>query len=328
MQVVDNIKFEKFYDSADYTAQAQRHTEIALERTEIDKIQEQLQHDDVDLQFSLDVMNQITESAVDETKNTAENEQLQKHLKSLADNDGDLGAANSLAVMYFVGNNINNAVKYFQMASDLGHPAAGRNLAIVLETTKGADIDLEKVFKLYESSASKNDVIALNNLGCCYMLGEGTELNYKKAVQCFEEAVKRKDKLAMVNLGDCFLLGNGVTKNLKKAYQLFSEGAEMGVPTAIRKVAECYLDGLGTEKNTSEALRYFKMAADAGDEKSARQYEALNDKLTPQKHNTIDDIFAEAKKTADKANEKNAKDTAEKTKAEPNKFRKEQRHEL
>lgn len=205
-----------------------------------------------------------------------ENQQL---LRKKADEDNDIIAANTLAVTYYASNNVDGAIKYFKKAVKENYSPAKRNLAIALEA-KG-DKNLSKIFTLYKE-ASEDDVIALNNLGCCYINGEGTEINAQKAVECFKLAARRNDELSKINLGDCYALGIGVRKNLENAYKCYKEAAKVGNIIALNKIAECYLNGYGIEKNVEKAIKCYELAYKNGDMKSTKKIE--NIKATQKKH--------------------------------------------
>jgi hypothetical protein len=247
-------------------------------------------------------------SEADEAVNTPDieatededNESLIKRLTAMADVNEI--ACNELGVIHYFDKNIDQAVEYFEKASDMGYSVAKRNLAIALENNNSEQD--EKIFKLYQEAAEQGDVISLNNLGCCYMSGDGVEENIKKAVQCFEKAAEQGDELAKINLADCYAIGNGVRQNQNKAYKLYKEAAEFGNPTALKRVAECYLKGEGVTQNFRNALDCFHKAALKGDAEAQRMFERLAEKASPNKH-SIDERLAAAEAKAAERNEQN-----------------------
>lgn len=191
-------------------------------------------------------------------------------LKSRAESE-DVTAMNELGVVYFSLGDTSEAEKYFGQAAATGNYIAQRNLAITMENTNSDN--LGKIFELYDSAAAGNDVMAINNLGCCYLNGEGTVQDYGKAVKCFERAAELKDNLALLNLATCYSFGLGIDKNLQKALELYKQAADIGNNTAVKMIADCYYHGRGVKQNTKEALKYYKAAAKAGDKDSAKMVE-------------------------------------------------------
>lgn len=196
--------------------------------------------------------------------------------------DTDPAACNELAVVYYLENDIDLAIKHFEKASEMGSTAAQRNLAIAMEQNNSSD--LERIFELYSKAAEQADAVALNNLGCCYLNGDGTEEDIKKAIVCFEKAATKGDVLAKLNLADCYAIGNGVRYNPKKAFKLYKEASVDDNITALKRVAECYLSGQGTPQSFKEALYYYSKAADLGDAEGIAMYNKLNEKLSPEKY--------------------------------------------
>lgn len=240
-----------------------------------------------------------TEANTDELEDE-DNENIKKRLQAMADINEI--ACNELGVIHYFDNNIDQAVEYFEKSSDMGYPVAKRNLAIALENNNSTQT--EKIFSLYSEAAEKGDIIALNNLGCCYLSGDGVEEDVKKAIKCFEEAAQQGDELAKINLADCYAIGNGVRRNLNKAYKLYNDAAELGNPIALKRLAECYLNGQGVTQNFRNALECYHKAALKGDEDAQKMFDKLAEKASPNKH-SIDERIADAKARADERNDEN-----------------------
>ncbi|MCD7905388.1 MAG: sel1 repeat family protein [Clostridiales bacterium] len=116
-----------------------------------------------------------------------DNQTLTDFLKLRAE-ENDIPSVSTLAVLYYSQNKVDEAMPLFETAANAGYAEAERNLAIVLEI--GESKETEKIFDLYNKAAEKEDVLALNNLGCCYLNGEGCEQDYKKVVSCFDKAAR------------------------------------------------------------------------------------------------------------------------------------------
>lgn len=72
-----------------------------------------------------------------------------------------------------------------------------------------------------KKEASKNNPIALNELGLLYLQGIEIEKNIQKAFECFEASMKLDCDLAIVNLANCYAHGIHIEKNTRKAYELY-----------------------------------------------------------------------------------------------------------
>ncbi len=263
------------------------------------------------------VQREITEELQEEKNRLLTADEYMAYLRSLAENDPQ--AMNALGYEFFLRDDIDGAMRCFENAAEKDYAAAKRNLAIMLEGNESED--KEEIFELYDEAAKQEDVIALNNLGCCYMNGEGTAVDYKKAVECFKKAADLNDTLAIVNLAGCYSLGAGIKQNLKKAFELYRQGAETGNITAIRSLADCYLKGDGTKQNLDEAVKLYKTAAEQGDSLSAEKLKEINARLTPERHgsDTLDNVFEAARA----ARQNQERKTAEQKAAEQGKSEKE-----
>lgn len=111
-----------------------------------------------------------------------------------------------------------------------------------------ADAQINKLKK----EASKNNPIALNELGLLYLQGIEIEKNIQKAFECFEASMKLDCDLAIVNLANCYAHGIHIEKNIRKAYELYKEAAEKGEEKAIFNIE--YL----CDQNPEIAIEYNK----------------------------------------------------------------------
>ncbi len=218
---------------------------------------------------------------VDNKEENNNNQALMDFLKLRAE-ENDIPSVSTLAVLYYSQNKVDEAMSLFETAANAGYAEAERNLAIVLEI--GESKETEKIFDLYNKAAEKEDVLALNNLGCCYLNGEGCEQDYKKAVACFDKAAREYDDLAMLNLGNCYSFGLGVRQNLKKAFSLYERAAETGNVEAIRVTADCYFYGRGVKQDLKTAYKYYSKAAEKGDVEAAEAVKKLQKMLVGHKH--------------------------------------------
>ncbi|MCD8216126.1 MAG: sel1 repeat family protein [Clostridiales bacterium] len=223
----------------------------------------------------------------------------------------DEAALNELGVLYYSMGKRDMAVDCFFKAAKQDYPEAQRNLAIAFEADE--NINPKEIFYLYDSAAASEDIIALNNLGCCYLNGEGTDRDYKKAVECFEKAAAHKDDLAHLNLAVCYTFGLGVERNLEKSLELYKQAADLGNKPALKKIAEIYYRGRCVEPDKRMALKYYRKAAEAGDKDSEKMVRLITGKDKPKTKGVLPDKAVEAEKNEpEKVKEK----TAEKAKTQ------------
>ncbi|MCC8097012.1 MAG: sel1 repeat family protein, partial [Eubacterium sp.] len=196
--------------------------------------------------YKYDINKRPQEQIVDLKKNVYDDGYIAA-LKARAESE-DVPAMNELGVVYFSLGDTKEAEKYFAQAAAVGSYIAQRNLAITMENNHSSK--LGEIFSLYDSAAAENDVIAINNLGCCYLNGEGTAQNYEKAIECFERAAALKDDLALLNLATCYSFGLGIDKNLQKALELYKQAADLGNDTAVKMIADSYYYGRVVKQDT------------------------------------------------------------------------------
>ncbi|GEM_PF-4130510 len=296
--LIENIKFDEVINPENYTDFEQLGKDIEKRNENIaNAIMEANQKLSIRYKEVMHDTGIDTEELYEELQRPARSEIVITEKKADIDGDGkedtiisyltakadtDPMAANELGVIYYLKDDVDLAVANFQKAADMDYAEAQRNLAIALE--QGNSADKERIFNLYSQAAEKEDAVALNNLGCCYLDGDGTEENVKKAIKCFEAAISKGDDLAKINLADCYSIGNGVRANAKKAFNLYSQAAENGNPTALKRTAECYLSGQGTPQDFRKAMEYYQRAADLGDVEAQNAVAKITDKIIPKRY--------------------------------------------
>ncbi|KAI8452216.1 hypothetical protein BY996DRAFT_7241479 [Phakopsora pachyrhizi] len=89
-----------------------------------------------------------------------------------------------------------------------------------------------------------------------------------------EEAVAAKTELvlAIYELGQCFLRGWGCKKDKKLAINYFELAAKLGDPDAQQELGFCYANGQGTKRDLKKAAKYYRMAAEQGVEMMGSQW--------------------------------------------------------
>ena len=126
----------------------------------------------------------------------------------------------------------------------------------------GVETDYDKAFHYYGLAASKDNVIALNNLGSLYFNGIGTEVNYQKAASLFLKAASLGSDDAAVNLGFIYLSSDN-PEYYEPAITLFAQAAKNGNNTAKFMLGYAYYKGFVVEQDFHEAVKLIRDAAAA-----------------------------------------------------------------
>lgn len=163
--------------------------------------------------------------------------------------------------------NYEQAVTYYRLAAELGHPMAQYEMGIYYEYyLQGDQQDHEMAAEWFRKSAEQNCAEAQTELGECYYHGKGVALDYEEAVKWFAKAAEQGNEWAQYNLGECYYLGHGVSIDHEEAAKWFREAAERGNAFAQNKLGECYYNGYGFTQNYKQAVTWFKKAAELGNE--------------------------------------------------------------
>lgn len=123
------------------------------------------------------------------------------------------------------------AEKYYLKAAELGDDAGLDRISLLYLLQDGLDNDndntqnIEKIFKIFEIAAQKNNAQALYVLSLFYQNGYH------------------------------------VTADPDKALTYLKRSAELGYPKAEYALGYLYLGGISVRQNTSEGLKYFELAA-------------------------------------------------------------------
>ena len=131
-------------------------------------------------------------------------------------------AANHLARMYVNGegvpSNIDEAIKFYDLAISYGYPDAEVNKAQWIMFKKIQNGYSQDVIKLLEQ---RSDADAFNLLGKIYHFGYGVPVNFTKAKDYYEKAFELKSPTAANHLGRMYSNGEGVKKDEKKAKEFY-----------------------------------------------------------------------------------------------------------
>ena len=120
------------------------------------------------------------------------------------------------------------AIYWWQKATDAGNSAAQKNLAICYFNGYGVEKDVEKAIYWWQKAADAGNSAAQKNLAFCYLKGDGVEKNVEKAVYWWQKAADAGNSAAQFNLAICYLKGDGVEKDVEKAVYWWQKAADAG----------------------------------------------------------------------------------------------------
>ena len=143
---------------------------------------------------------------------------------------GNADAMYLLGVLYFEGDQPEEAYSWFTKAAKKGQPDATYYLGNFYGHPKGFDV---------------------------------VEPSEQTMIEYWSKAVELGSVLAMCELGRRYRQGWGVEKNEAQAINLFEKAAESGYHKAFSWLSKCYEHGNGVEKDIEKALEYTKKAYDA-----------------------------------------------------------------
>ena len=150
-----------------------------------------------------------------------------KYLKLSADK-GYAIAQNFLAKFYasqdpLTTEALNNAIKYYFLASKQGNEESISELAYALD--KLVDVNLKKtVVNLLEISYKLGNDTSVSNLGYRFSKGiNGWKHDLERAFYYFQLAAKQNSTIGLYNLGVCYQNGEGCKKDFDKAIECYEK---------------------------------------------------------------------------------------------------------
>jgi len=128
--------------------------------------------------------------------------------------------------------NDRDAILNYIRASDLKHPLAMLNLAMLTVEGKGIQRDYATARLLFEGAAAAGLSESLNQVGRLFELGLGAPRDYAQARFYYRKAIEAGNDSAYSRLGAMYVNGLGVPKDNRIACDYFRKGATMGHPDA------------------------------------------------------------------------------------------------
>lgn len=156
--------------------------------------------------------------------------------------------------------NYAEAVKFFELAAQKGHPEAQCQLGALFYKGEGVVKNEKEAVKWYQKAAAQNFPLAHYYLGSCLLYGKGIAQNPKEGIELYFKAAEQGVVPAQYYLGRFHRDGNFVPKDIKKSLEWFQKAAAQGDLEAKFELAELYKD----LKNYPEALKIYQIEAEKG----------------------------------------------------------------
>lgn len=152
------------------------------------------------------------------------------------------------------------ALEWLRKGAEHGHPAAQRDLAIMLMDGVGTPVQLVEAFNWAKQSAEADFPLSMSLLGSMYELGMGVERNYERANAWYSKGAARSDAVSYYALARALQLGRGVRHDPKAAFNWWESYAMGGDRYAQLVIAAAYEDGVGVAADVEAAKRWYTYA--------------------------------------------------------------------
>ncbi|MDP1723406.1 MAG: hypothetical protein Q8L85_01725 [Alphaproteobacteria bacterium] len=164
----------------------------------------------------------------------------------------------NLANAYKFVKNYKDARSYYEKAIKQNNYLAKYQLAELLESGFGGDIDFARAKQLYKESTEVNNYKEGQYRYAMLLLEQG---HLRSAREWFQKAANQNHLKAQFTLAEMYKDGLGGEQNYYEAKKWYTIAAYQNCLAAQFKLAEMYKDGLGCEKNYEEAKEWYKKAA-------------------------------------------------------------------
>jgi TPR repeat protein len=177
-----------------------------------------------------------------------------------------------------VESNVDEAVRWFQLASDQGVELAYHGLQRLkprIEASEG-EIDQAKIPELV-AAAEGGDPIKMSEVGTMFFFGkEPVRLNYTKARAWFERAAYKDHGPSLNFLGVMADNGMGVPRDARAALHFFEKAASLNDASALKNLALIYQMGRpDIDVDMAKSLACFEKAASLGNAHAQEMFLSL-----------------------------------------------------
>lgn len=125
------------------------------------------------------------------------------------------------------GDDYSESLKWARMAAEKDIGEAFWVLALAYEHGRGVDEDIQQAVRYYEMGANLGHPNCQHSLGCYYARGEVVEEDHRKAFDLFLKSAEQGYGLAMRDVGRCYQFGSGTMGNMKTAVEWYEKACEV-----------------------------------------------------------------------------------------------------
>ncbi len=202
------------------------------------------------------------------------------------------GIYNSGVEAYERGNH-EEAVKYYEIAAECGHPGAQCNLGYCYQNGLGCERDMHRAVHYYKMAAEQGNGTAELNLAVCHLRGEGgLTYDYKTAnaylasakkrgvakadeIMAENTARRRKKVGQRVYAASCAVLSRGEEGDTLLSLQFRRLAASLGNARAMSALGCHYEFGYGVAQNEETATMWYARAEAGGYTTHSRMKSAI-----------------------------------------------------
>ena len=138
--------------------------------------------------------------------------------------------------------NVQLAIKYTEMAGNLGHSPSLIHLSRYYKKGKGVEMDLEKHFELYRHSAELGNCAANRYLVNAYLLGRDREIDVDKAIVYAQKLKLLGENNSLLKIAVTLIYGEKIEKDEERGLEILVNLGESGSVTAFKYLGDYYDD--------------------------------------------------------------------------------------
>jgi TPR repeat protein len=200
---------------------------------------------------------------------------------ALAEQPGIARLQHRYAIALWKANRHGEAIAWMRKAADQGFAPAQDDLGYLIREDSSASGYANKAeldaaaFRLSRLAAEQGNIIAMGDLGYCYMSGTGVERDYAEALKWLRRAVEHDERYAEAHLGEMYKNGWGVPQDDAEALKWFRRSADQEYRGGQYNLALMLLEGRGVVRDRAAAEELLSHAADHGHLGARRELDRL-----------------------------------------------------
>ncbi len=185
------------------------------------------------------------------------------------------------ALALWKANRRDEALAWMRKAADQGFAPAQDDLGYLYREFPELAGDRDKTefyaeaFRWSWLAAEQDNIIAIGEVGYCYMSGTGVARDYAEALRWLRRAAEHDERYAESHLGEMYKNGWGVPRDDVEAVKWFRRSADQGYRGGQYNLALMLLDGRGVEHDRTAAEGLLSLAAEQNHRGARRMLQGL-----------------------------------------------------